>query len=99
MAKNKKLLAGLMALTVLIMLLFSVFFITSEARHNCIGENCPICHEVQTCFQVLNTLGTSGLSTVVAVLGAAHFFVICVIPVFHRIPSHTLVSLKVKLTN
>lgn len=99
MVKNKKLLAGLMALTVLIMLLFSVFFITSEARHKCIGENCPICHEVQTCFQVLNTLGTGGFSTVVAVLGTTHFLVICVIPVFHRIPSHTLVSLKVKLTN
>ena len=98
MVKNKKLLAGLMAMAVLFMLLFSVFFITAEIRHNCIGENCPICLEVQACVQALNTLGT-GLSVVVAVLGATHFFVICVIPVFHRNPSHTLVSLKVKLTN
>ncbi|MDR1769357.1 MAG: hypothetical protein LBS02_01805 [Hungatella sp.] len=98
MAKNKKLLAGFITLAVLFMLLFSVFFITAESRHNCIGENCPICLEVQACVQALNTLGT-GLSSAVAVFAAAHFFVILVIPVFHRNPSHTLVSLKVKLTN
>ncbi len=98
MVKNKKLLAGFIALAVLFMLLFSVFFITAEARHNCIGENCPICLEVQACVQALSTLGT-GLSTAVAVFATAHFFVICAITVFHRNPSHTLVSLKVKLTN
>lgn len=98
MAKNKKLLAGFIALAVLFMLLFSVFFITAEARHPCIGENCPICLEVQACVQALSTLGT-GLSYSVAVFATAHFFVICVIPVFHRNPSHSLVSLKVKLTN
>ncbi|MDR0922778.1 MAG: hypothetical protein LBN31_00310 [Hungatella sp.] len=98
MAKNKKLLAGFITLAVLFMLLFSVFFITAETRHNCIGENCPICLEIQACVQALNTLGT-GLASAVAVFAAAHFFVILVIPVFHRNPSHTLVSLKVKLTN
>jgi hypothetical protein len=98
MAKNKKLLAGFIIIAVLFMLLFSVYFITAETRHNCIGENCPICLEVQACVQALNTLGT-GLATTVAVFAAAHLFVICVIPVFHRSPSHTLVSLKVKLTN
>ncbi|WP_395549240.1 MULTISPECIES: hypothetical protein [unclassified Lacrimispora] len=98
MVKNKKLIARFIALAVLFMLLFSVFFVTAEARHHCIGENCPICLEVQACVQALSTLLT-GLSSAVAVFAAAHFFVICVIPVFRRNPSHTLVSLKVKLTN
>ncbi|HBE85922.1 MAG TPA: AraC family transcriptional regulator, partial [Lachnoclostridium sp.] len=49
MAKNKKLLAGFIIIAVLFMLLFSVYFITAETRHNCIGENCPICLEVQAC--------------------------------------------------
>ncbi|MGL6218910.1 MAG: hypothetical protein ACRC36_12800 [Lacrimispora sphenoides] len=98
MAKNKKLLAGFITLAILFMLLFSIFYITAEARHQCIGENCPICLEVQACVQALNTLGT-GLAPAVAVFAAAYFFLICVIPVFHRNPSHTLVSLKVKLTN
>jgi len=98
MAKNKKLLAGFITLAILFMLLFSIFYITAEARHQCIGENCPICLEVQACVQALNTLGT-GLATTVAVFAAAHLFVICLMPVFHRSPSLTLVSLKVKLTN
>ncbi|WP_312428405.1 AraC family transcriptional regulator [Lacrimispora sp.] len=98
MAKNKKLLAGFITLAILFMLLFSVFYITAEARHQCIGEDCPICLEVQACVQALNTLGT-GIAPVVSVFAAACFFVICVTPVFHRNPSHTLVSLKVKLTN
>ncbi|ADL02788.1 hypothetical protein [Lacrimispora saccharolytica] len=98
MVKNRKLLARLMTLAVIFMLLFSVLFITAESRHNCIGENCPICLEVQACIQVLNNLGT-GLFTVAAVFAATQFFIICTNPVIHRNPSHTLVSLKVKLTN
>lgn len=71
--KQKKLLAGFITLAILFMLLFSTFYITAEARHQCIGENCPICLEVQACVQALNTLGT-GLAPAVAVFAAAYFF-------------------------
>ena len=55
MAKRTRFAAACGAVLLVFALLFSVFFIVSEADHNCIGEDCPICHQIQTCQKLLGT--------------------------------------------
>lgn len=98
MTKKRRIAAMAMCLALLFAMFFSTAYIIRETNHNCTGENCPICHEIQICQQILNTVGT-------AVLGAAVF---SFMPVFlitltsaHRreAAAVTLISLKVKLSD
>ena len=41
--KAKRVATGIMALMMLVVVLFSFFYIAVEAGHDCRGENCPIC--------------------------------------------------------
>lgn len=71
MAKRTRFAAACGAVLLVFALLFSVFFIVSEADHNCIGEDCPICHQIQTCQKLLEQLSTAHSTSGI---GAALFF-------------------------
>jgi hypothetical protein len=98
MCKNKKVLALILSLAIVFVLLFSVFYIAKEAHHTCIGDNCPICQEIEVCLQALNNIG---LALIIAV--SALVISYCTINSFAALSNknvfNTLVNLKVKLTN
>ena len=98
MAKRSRILALVVAMAVLFVMLTSAFFIAAEADHDCDGDGCEICCQIDVCRAVLRGLA---LIVIAAALAAAA----CV--AFRRdfaarqeqARSCTLVSLKVKLSD
>ena len=79
-------------------ILFSVSFILREAEHDCVGENCPICYQISVCE---NTLKNLSLAVCAVAFATAFTYTLCrsISACTAVIPSYTLVSLKVKLTD
>lgn len=98
MTKKNRLLAIMLAVTVVFVVLFSTFFIAQNANHDCIGDDCPICYEISVCEVVLKTIG---LASAVAILTAFVGTFMLFLPSFTKRPASntSLVTLKVKLSN
>lgn len=98
MEKKKRIAALVLAVTVLFVILYSALFIAAEADHDCVGENCPICYQINVCQ---NTLKNLSLAVCAAASAAAFIYTLCrVISVCTDCAqSYTLVSLKVKLSD
>ncbi len=98
MTKKNRLIALLLAVTVIFAVLFSALFIAQNADHNCIGDDCQICYAISVCENVLKTIG-SALAVVIlaALVGVFRFF----LPSVSKRTAYrtSLVTLKVKLSN
>jgi len=97
MIKSKRL-ASVLVLLVACIMLFSVLFIALEADHDCCGEDCVICAQIQFCEDLLRNLITT------SVLVAAAWYLYALIRVFAdadccSVHPHTLIVLKVKLSD
>lgn len=97
-ANNRKIIAVLLAGFLLTGLLFSCCFLIENMNHDCMGENCPICLQMEEAVHFIQSMKCiSVLSFFMVVLflftkWAAHEIKqICV--------SHTLISLKVEFLN
>lgn len=95
---KKKITAILLAGMLAVVMFYSALYITVEANHNCEGENCPICYQINACRHNLKNITPAVCA---AALAAVFTYTFC-----RRIFSHTevvlrctLVSLKVKLIN
>ena len=90
--------ASVIALLVAFIMLFSVLFVALEADHDCCGEDCNICAQIQVCEDLLRNL----LMTM-AVLIAAWSFCALIFSVAAEdiglVYPHTLITLKVKLSD
>lgn len=66
--KNSKmrLAATLLAASMLLFVLLSVFFIAHEADHDCSGDGCPVCALIQMCEDNIRQLGNGAVATAVA---------------------------------
>ena len=98
MQKRKRIIAILLAGMISVVMLCSALFITKEADHDCVGENCPICCQINICRNIMKHLSL----TVGIVVFAATFIYTpdeCISACREVVQSATLVSLKVKLTN
>ena len=98
MTKQKRMLAMAMAAAILFIVLASAFFIAAEANHDCVGDGCEICCQINVCRTVLKGLALAVIAAVLVVVagyafgfGVADKYVFC--------PRFTLVSLKVKLSD
>ena len=47
--KRNRIAALLLAVTILVIMLYSAFFVAAEADHDCVGEGCPICYQIDAC--------------------------------------------------
>ena len=96
--EKKKRIAAFLAVTILLVLLFSAAFIAAEADHDCAGENCLICAQIAVCQNILKTFS---LAVCIAAFPAVFSYTLCrgSFACADAIPRNTLVSLKVKLTN
>ena len=88
----------IIAFLLLAITLFSAFYISAEAEHDCAGENCPICACILQCEKTLHHIGSSGVLQIAAVLPA--ILILVSAPLFSFCFSRdTLVSRKVRLDN
>ena len=98
MTGKKKIAAAIMCCMMVLSIFLASFYIVSKAHHECTGQDCPICHEIQLCNQFLNTVGGAAIIAVV-VLFTVHELLIVLTSFSHLCQNSTLVSLKVKLSN
>ncbi len=97
-AKVLRITAGIMGLMMLVLVLFSAFYIAAEADHDCCGEECPICACIHQCENILRGIGdgaagrSAAVAPVILILFAAAF-------VIAAVSQDTLVSRKVRLNN
>ena len=98
MEKKKRIIAILLAVTVFFVMLYSALFIAVEADHDCVGEDCPICYQIDVCKNVLKNLS---LAVAAAAFAAAFTYTLCrgISVCTDCVQSYTLVSLKVKLSD
>ena len=96
MTKKSRLITGLLAAVLAAVMLSSAVYIAVEANHNCSGEDCAICHQLQVCENLLKSIGLAA-----AVFAAAVRYALCrIIPsCAELVRTFTLVSLKVKLSD
>lgn len=97
MAKRDRIFALLLALIVCSVVLLSSIFIIVEANHDCTGDQCPICCQMESCVNALRALSCVSLVAAAVVLGCSF---IAVLPCYTGIRQvESLVTLKVKLSN
>ena len=98
MTKKKRIISLVVAVAVFFVMLYSALYIAAEANHDCVGENCPICYQISVCQNALKNLS---LAVSAAAFAAAFTYTLCrsISSCAAVIPSYTLVSLKVKLTD
>lgn len=89
--KRNRIAALLLAVTILVIMLYSAFFVAAEADHDCVGEGCPICYQIDACQNTLKSLS----------LAVAFTYILCrcISLCTDYAQRDTLVSLKVKLSN
>ena len=96
--KLNRLLTGTMALMVLVVMLFSAYFVVTHADHDCCGEDCPVCACLQQCEKLIHGtdgsihLSVAGVLPVILLMGSA-LISYCVFF------SDTPVSTKVRMNN
>lgn len=94
-AHTRRVLSGLCAAFVLATLAFSSIFVVSEADHDCHGQDCPVCQEIQTCIENFQLLGSSAASGE-APLPKTVLSTVETVPCARRAPVTTLQTLDVR---
>ena len=94
--KRNRIAALLLAVTILVIMLYSAFFVAAEADHDCVG--CPICYQIDACQNTLKSLSLAVCVTAVAV-AFTYTLCRCISLCTDNAQRDTLVSLKVKLSN
>lgn len=63
MAKRTRFAAACGAALLVFTLFFSVFFVVAEADHDCGGEHCTICHQIQSVQKLLEQLSAAHIAS------------------------------------
>lgn len=98
MGKTKRILAMVMAVALFAVMLSSALFLAEEADHDCIGDGCQICLQMNLCRGVLKSLSLVLLAAA-APLTVAYILWGDFRPCQGSDGHVTLVALKVKLSN
>ncbi len=76
--------------------IFSVAYIAHEADHDCEGEGCPVCVQLQQCVANFQLTG-SGLEADATTVSLPILAAASAVPAEVVLPSRTLVALKVRM--
>ena len=98
MGKTKRILAMVMAVAIFAVMLSAALFLAEEANHDCIGDGCQICLQLNLCRGVLKSLSLA-LPAALAALAVACILWGSFWPCQRSDGHVTLVALKVKLSN
>lgn len=85
----------LLAAAVVFAMLFSACFLIAEADHECAGEDCPICYQVNLCSHTVRFAGIFAAAVFTLFSGTLAVLSLAEKP-DRRV---SLVTLKVKLSN
>ena len=97
-SRTRRLLAAVGAALLLCLQTFSAAYLVHESDHDCCGEECPVCLQIQQCFANFQLTG-SGLPSDPPQIGVPPTFE-GIDPVsVVELPSLTLVSLKVRFND
>lgn len=97
----KKIGALWMSLSLVLALSFSYLFIAEELGHDCPGENCTACRQIDICLQTLSSylfLPDTGDNPAV-VKESTTYLPFTLVALSAPAPEHTLVTLGVKLSD
>lgn len=62
MTKGNRIVAAVLAVIAVVVMLSSALFIVNHADHDCIGEDCPVCEQLDSCAQNLRNLSVALLA-------------------------------------
>ncbi len=96
--KYKRIAAGIAGMLMLLIMLFSAFYIVSEADHDCTGEDCPVCACIRECENTLRQPGDGSEAHLAATVPVFFLFVSALLSESDP-ASETPVSRKVRLNN
>lgn len=94
----KRIFVLLLIAAVCFAVLFSAFYIASEADHDCIGDNCTVCARLCACENLLGSLGLASVAAA-SVIAAVCFMLHVAENASKACCSRTLISLNVELLN
>lgn len=94
----KRVAVGIICMMILVVVLFSAFYIAAEADHDCGGDDCPICACIQQCELILNQF-TNGVMAQAAAAVAVSLLVLAAAITAYTFIQATPVSRKVQLNN
>ncbi|HAQ62848.1 MAG TPA: hypothetical protein DCR23_00120 [Ruminococcaceae bacterium] len=98
MKNTRRIISVIIALVTVLSLAFSTAFIIEEADHNCVGEECHICHQLSSCLNAFsNVVKNTGSASVTCIVLLLALIVSGIVRCAEK--EATLVSLKVKLSN
>lgn len=95
--KGRKVKALLVCILFITVLLVSLFYIEKEINHNCIGDDCPVCINIQQAEQTIRTIGAGSLLISSIVIMFISYIALLYIGVLFVVSS--LVSKKVRMNN
>lgn len=95
---KKRILAIFVIVVILFEIFYSSFYVATQATHDCVGENCKICHQINI-FR--NTAKSPPTAVFTEIFCAVSLFFLWkwILPPIDCFQNSTLVSLKVKLSN
>ena len=98
--EHKRIFAFVTAFLVTAVLLLSGLFIVTHAEHDCTGEDCLVCAEIEACvctIQLLSKAVGTGAAVIFAYLVISKILSLCQTGLF--LCPVSLVSLKIRLDN
>ena len=95
---GKKKTAIVICVLVLCTLFLSISFLVVEAKHNCTGDGCPICADMELCVQNIGQWG-SGMSIGLTPTYVQIYVILLVTSYFYIRKRSTLISYKVRMNN
>jgi hypothetical protein len=96
--KNKPIISILILLALVFSLFLSEYYVISHIQHNCTGDDCPICIQIDRCLNTLQSL-THG-SAAPQTISVALIFVFSTLALaegFELLFAKSLVALRVRL--
>ena len=96
--KPKRSFVCVMAVMMLMVVLFSSFFIAAHADHECDDRDCPVCACIQQCEKNLRGAGDGIITGMSVIIPLLVFFLPVSLPVC-SLTGDTPVSQKVRLNN
>ena len=98
MNRKKRLLSSLLCVIFVAALIVSGALIATRLQHECLGESCPVCAAISGWERLLRGMALAA-ALESALLLAQRALGVCLAARFNGMASHTLVALKVKLSD
>ena len=96
--RKKRLLSSLLCVIFVAALIVSGALIATRLQHECLGESCPVCAAISGWGRLLRGMALAA-ALESALLLAQRALGVCLAARFNGTTAHTLVTLKVKLSD